>query len=121
MLDSPAVFLSRAQEIGVERDEIERLDSLGLNTFGKMAFACNYVPGQTNEAPLLVLMSRICNEDPAPEHKVPPLRRLFFESYTLAAADMSSRLNKRDGDEPRKLAQAERSARHTAQVARSQD
>ena len=31
------------------------------------------------------LMSRLCNQDPAPEERIPVMRRLFFESYTLAA------------------------------------
>ena len=58
-----------------------------------------------------------CQEDP-PRAKVPPLRRLFFERYTLAAADMRSRLDRKDCDEPRRLAQAERASRHASQVTR---
>ncbi len=89
-----------------------------MATFGKFAFAANYTPGQADETPLLRLMARICGADPAPADRVPLVRRLFFESYTLAAADLRSRLEKREDDQLRKLAQAERAARYTAQTNR---
>lgn len=118
MLDSSAVFTARAIEIGLNDDEVRQLSALNLDTFGKFAFSCNYVPGQSDEAPLLRLVGRVCGETPPPEDRVPLVRRLYFESYTLAAADLRSRLDKKEGDEPRKLAQAERASRHAAQVRR---
>lgn len=48
----------------------------------------------------------------------PFIRRLVFESYTLAAADLKARVERKDEDTPRKLAQAERASRHQSQVAR---
>jgi hypothetical protein len=44
-----------------------------------------------------------------PEERMPIVRRLFFESYTLAAADLRARVDRRDEDAPRKLALPERS------------
>ena len=113
MLDSSAVFTARAIEIGLNDDEVRQLSALNLDTLGKFAFSCNYVPGQS-----LRLVGRVCGETPPPEDRVPLVRRLYFESYTLAAADLRSRLDKKEGDEPRKLAQAERASRHAAQVRR---
>ena len=118
MLDSEAVFESRATEIGLDAAEIGRAKTINVATFGKFAFAANYTPGQADETPLLRLMARICGADPAPADRVPLVRRLFFESYTLAAADIRSRLEKREDDQLRKLAQAERAARYTAQTNR---
>lgn len=118
MLDSSAVFLARVEEIGLNRAEIAKLKADGLDTYGKLAFACNYVPGQAQEQPLLDLCARICEVVPAPPDRIPLIRRIFFESYTLAAADLRTKLEKKDDDQPRKLAQAERSARYTAQVTR---
>ena len=43
------------------------------------------------------------------------MRRLFFESYSLAAADMQLRVERKDDSIPRKLANAERSARYEDQ------
>ena len=118
MLDSEAVFAERCDEIGILPVELARMRALNVATFGKFDFAASYTPGQLDAAPLLALMAMICAVDPPPQERVPLLRRLFFESYTLAAADLRSRLEKRDDDQPRKLAQAERSVRYTAQVHR---
>lgn len=43
------------------------------------------------------------------------MRRLFFESYSLAAADMQLRVERKDDRIPSKLANAERSARYEDQ------
>ena len=118
MLDSSAVFESRAEQIGVNAAELERLRTLNINTFGKFAFAANYTPGQADETPLITLISLVCNADPAPPDRIPLVRRLFYESYTMANADLRSRIEQRDGDPPKKLAQAERSSRYVDQVAR---
>ena len=120
MLDSEAVFVSRSEEIGLNAAEIAAMKTLNIATFGKFAFSANYSPGQLDETPLLVLMAKVCGTvpNPAPEDRAPLIRRLFFESYTLSAADLRSRLEKREDDQPRKLAQAERAARYAAQVGR---
>ena len=89
-------------------------ESMKLRSF---LFKVGRYTGQANELTLMALTVKICQEDP-PRAKVPPLRRLFFESYTLAAADMRSRLDRKDCDEPRRLAQAERASRHASQVTR---
>ena len=49
---------------------------------------------------------------------MPLVRRLFFESYSMTSADMRQRTERRDDDPPRRLANAERSARYEAQVRR---
>ena len=66
----------------------------------------------------MTLIGKVCAQDPPPEARVPLVRRLFYEAYTMANADMRARLEKRDDDPPRKLAQAERASRYTDQVAR---
>lgn len=45
MLDSEADFKARAKEIGLIQPEIDSLDRLNYNTFGKLAFASNFVQG----------------------------------------------------------------------------
>eukprot|EP00435_Cladocopium_sp_Y103_P023093 s793_g5.t1 len=118
MLDSSAVFESRAEEIGWSADEVRRAKALNVDTFGKFAFSANYVPGQPDESDLMALISKICGTDPAPRERVPLVRRLYYEAYTMANADLRSRLEKRDDEAPRKLAQAERASRHADQVRR---
>ena len=43
--------------------------------------------------------------DPVPAARVPILRRLFFESYALAAADLRRRVERTDVTAPLKLRQ----------------
>ena len=118
MLDSKAAFKARALEIGVADAELNRLSLLNLDSFGTLAYGCSYVPGQADDQPLTALIEKVCNSQPAPEDRLPVIRRLFFESYTLANADLRSRVDRKDDEQPRKLAQAERAARHKDQQAR---
>eukprot|EP00435_Cladocopium_sp_Y103_P016429 s3380_g4.t1 len=118
MLDSAACFRSRAEEIGLTEDEISRAGTLNVNTFGKFAFGANYVPGQANDQPLLAFISKLCDEDPPPESRIPLIRRLFYEAYTLQNAELRAKIEKREDDPPRRLAQAERSSRYEEQAKR---
>ena len=87
-LDSTAVFEARAVEIGVTEAELQRLRAKGWNAFGRLAFACSYVPGQPDETPLAKLALAIAGEtgtEPSDE-RFPVIRRLFFEAYSLTSA-----------------------------------
>lgn len=71
MLDSEAVFKNRAAEIGLSEVYIRRLGVLGWNTYGKLAFASNYQPGQLDEAPLIKLAEEITLTSPPPVEDLP--------------------------------------------------
>ncbi|CAJ1372152.1 unnamed protein product [Effrenium voratum] len=118
MLDSAAEFEARATEVGILDAELTKLKAMRFHTFGRLAFASKYVPGQSDDGPLKVLASKITGEDPAPDDRLPVIRRLVFEACTLAAADMRTRLERKDGDAPRCLAHAERTSRYTEQCKR---
>ena len=115
MLDSSAVFEGRCREMGLLPDEAARLKSRGWNSFALLAFACSYTPGQADDTNLVRLGAIITGTgaDDPPEDRMPVVRRLFFEAYTLAAADLRSRVDRREDDAPRKLALPERSQRST--------
>lgn len=115
MLDSQADFLDRARKLGATDDEVNQLKALGYDTFGKLAFSTNYTPGQADDTSLKALAAQIVQADPCPPNRLPIVRRLFFESFTLAAADMQLRVERKDDSIPRKLANAERSARYEDQ------
>ena len=120
MLDSAAVFEARCREMGLLPDEAARLKSRGWNSFALLAFACSYTPGQADDTNLVRLGAIITGAgagDP-PEDRMPIVRRLFFEAYTLAAADLRSRVDRREDDAPRKLALPERSQRNRDQAIR---
>ena len=114
-LDSSADFLDRARKLGANDEELRNLQALGYDTFGKLAFATSYTPGQQDETALKQLAAEITGSDPPLAARLPIVRRLFFESYTLAAADMQMRVERKDDSAPRKLANAERSARYDDQ------
>lgn len=118
MLDSEADFKARCREVGFADGDLTRFDALGYNTFAKLAFASNYVPGQVDEGPLKNLAIEISGVDPPPTAKMPLIRRLVYESYTLAASDLKMRTERKDDDAPRRLAQGERSARYQEQKTR---
>eukprot|EP00973_Karenia_brevis_P033232 4585756-Karenia_brevis.AAC.1 len=116
-MSSSATFEARAVEIGFTDEEIGRLRTKEWNTFSRLAFACNYTPGAVDESGLVKLASIITGTEPqsVPDARMPLVRMLYFESYTLAAADLRSRLERRADDAPRVLAPLEREARHEAQ------
>ena len=119
-LTSEAVFTQRAVELGLSAQEITIMRLKGWCSYARFAFACNYTPGQPDETPFLRLAGAITNKaiDEIPEDRMPLIRMLFFEAYTLAAADLRSRVERRDDDAPRKLAGPERASRHVEQVSR---
>ncbi|CAE8705777.1 unnamed protein product [Polarella glacialis] len=118
-LDSAAVFQSRATALGLTGPEIAVLQTSGFDTFAGFAFAVNYVPGQADDTEFLRLCAVVCGgAGPAPGGRVSVLRRPFFESYTLAASDVRSRIDGSQSDTPRKLAAPERAVHYREQVRR---
>ena len=118
MLDSEAEFSARVLEIGFPHDALEQMKSQGFNTFGKVAFATNFIPGQSDDSALITFSNNIFQIDPPSPGQLSLVRRLVYESYTMAATDLKIRMERKDDDAPRRLAQAERSARYNEQKAR---
>ena len=108
-LESRAFFLERCGIIGVSDDTVGRLEAKGFRTMAEWAFCCSYVPGAASEDPLLEVIDDVLGGRDAA--KLPSLRRLFFEAYTMAASDMKSRVERTGEEAPRQLALAERRSR----------
>jgi hypothetical protein len=87
-LDSLAVFSQRAKEIGFSDEDIERVKAEGVASLAKFGFSCKFSPGQSDETPLVDLGKVVFNADPVPTAKMSALRRLYFEAYTLSAAEL---------------------------------
>ncbi|CAK9025202.1 Cation channel sperm-associated protein 1 [Durusdinium trenchii] len=83
MLDSEADFEDRATAIGISTAELAQLKVLNYNTFGRLAFAANYVPGQADDAPLRSLAASIVGIDPAPADRMAVVGRIRVESHRL--------------------------------------
>jgi hypothetical protein len=110
LVDSKAVFTARARAIGVPDAVLASMLTRGWDTLGAYAFSCTYIPGSSDDTALVqnVLVPLLQRQDhPA----APSLRRLFYESFTMVAADLKHRAERTDTEAPRKLPHPERFAR----------
>ena len=109
-LESEAAFRARATEIGLPDDAIDRLKDGGVRSFGAYAFITSYQPGQADEAPLITALTDTMGRAPTNAETI-ALRRLFFESSTLAVNEFKQRSERDETAEPSKMPIAERNAR----------
>ena len=118
-LDSTAAFEDRAKAFGVESWLLDKLQAQHLNTFGSFAFSIAHNPQVQNDKPFVDFMQALAETELEPI-QLAVLRRLFFESHTLALADVRMRVE--SSPDPtaasRKLPAAERLARQEAQQKR---
>ena len=107
-LDSPAAFNNRVGELGLDT-HVARFITAGWLTLADLAFASSFVPGGDENAfvadIVVVGLGSATHADKA------KLRRLFFEAYTLAAADLRRRMEANSDDLPRKIPGVEREER----------
>ena len=99
MIDSNVVFESRARAIGLPHNVIDAMGLRGWTTYATFAFSATSQSDDqafTNDVivPLLT--------DPNHVHAA-KLRRLFFESHTLNAADLRRKVEASESEAPRKL------------------
>ena len=120
-VDSAAVFGARLAELNL-LERLPRFLALGWSTHGNFAFALPAGAGGSVDddefsrkvvRPLFELAD--ADEMPAAASAV---RRLWFESHTLTVSELRSKLERTEGDGPRKVPQAEREARKAAIRAR---
>ena len=86
---------------------LRELKAGGVDTYGALAFICAYVPGQGNENVLFDAAKDVIGRDLTNPEKI-IVRRLFFESHTMAIADMKQRFEREDTAEPSKIPMPER-------------
>ena len=109
-LDSKAYFTARLTKLGLG-DEKDLFENLGWTTLGDFANAANYRPTATDEGPFIkdVILPLFGDEN---HRKKPSVRRLFFEAFSMFAADINRRATWPDEDDkPKKLPLAEKGAR----------
>lgn len=118
-LESEAAFSDRAAAIGLDAGIVAAMKAAGFATFGTYAFATAYTPQSMDETPFKNFLERVVGREPT-DSEFAMLRRLFFESHTLALSDLRSRVESTaDPSAPaRKLPTAERIARQANQQAK---
>ncbi|CAK9014226.1 unnamed protein product [Durusdinium trenchii] len=110
-MDSKAAFAERAKAVGVSETHVAPLSGKQLDTFGAFAFISSFQPGGTDETPFVRALGAALQVNPTAftEAELSSFRRLYYEAHTLAMGDLRSRLERKDGEAPRKIPMAERS------------
>ena len=119
LLDSTAAFEERARAFGVEAWVVTKFRERNLNTFGRFAFAVAFNPQSQTDKPFVDFVENLA-ESALGQDQLAAIFRLFFESHTLALADVRIRVEASPDPAAatRKLPAAERLARRTAQQSR---
>ena len=102
LVDSNAVFESRALAIGVPQQTIQALAARGWITHATFAFSVATNPAAGDDQSFIdgVLIPILGNEGHV---DAPKLRRLFYESHTLTSADLRRKVESNEQEAPRKL------------------
>ena len=102
LVDSNAVFESRALAIGVPQATTNALALRGWVTHATFAFAVATNPAAGDDQAFVngVLIPVLGQEDHV---ESPKLRRLFYESHTLTSADLRRKVEANEQEAPRKL------------------
>ena len=117
VVDSEAVFTSRAAAIGLSSDVIQLFKTGGIDTLGNLAFASSYVPGSSDDGPFVELVKKVLGRD-GTIGEMAMIRRLFNEAYAATSAEMKTLVEQTDETPNRKLAAAERAERFSSQQKR---
>ena len=115
--ESTAVFKKRCLEIGLTEANYTAFKDEGLEALGTFAFACNYSPGNSDDRPLVNLVTKVFGAAPSTK-EMACVRRLHSEAYATIAADIRAKVETSDETLVKKLARAERSQRLRDQQAK---
>ena len=111
-VDSEALFEARMQAVGLSALIMTGMRTRGWNTLATFAYSCGYVPGQSDELVFSNgVLQPLIGVDYADSPDAPRIRRLFFESHTLAIQDLRRRSERTDSDPVLKLPAEERVVR----------
>ena len=108
-LDSTAVFSERVASLRLTA-HAERFEAAGWHSYADLAFSTPYVPGQGDDERFLkdVVEKGLGTRESG---DLAALRRLFFEAYSLAVADLKRKVEQSSDDLPRRIPTAERQER----------
>ena len=123
ILDSVNVFEERCRIIGLSSESANALKASGIDTLNKIAFSSSFQVGAPDDGPLLAVLNdaRLASAPPlapASAGDKACFRRLHFEAQTMSLADLKVRVEATGETTPRRLPQAERSARQDSQISR---
>lgn len=106
LVDSEAVFASRCARISIPEEAVKKLQSLGWSTYGTFAFS---IQNQSDDKAFTdTVLKPVLGADQTHAAK---LRRLFLESFTMAAAELKRQTDATEHEAPRRLPSQELAAR----------
>jgi len=120
-LDSQSVFTVRLTSLGIDDASINQLISSGINTMARLAYICSIQPGVSDDNPFFVALAaalRLGGPDDIPVGDKAAYRRAWFESSTVAIAEVRSKIEATSEDAPKRMPKEERNARHKKQQAK---
>ena len=117
-LESKAFFEMRCKTVGLSDDLVKKLVDSGVTNLASMVFFANYQPGNPDDTPLITATTRALQLDPLPNAVVIAVRRLHYEAHAMYVADLKLKVSATEDDLPKKMPNAERSARHIEQKGR---
>ena len=118
MMESEAVFKSRAKAVNLPDEVLAKLESKGVSSMGHLAFVSGAVPGTHDDAAFATVMKDVLAVDPIPLNVLAPLRRLFFEAATMAVSEIKTKYERTDDGLAKKLPLPERETRRQEQQKR---
>ena len=117
-LDSIAAFKERVWQLGLD-GAWPNFELRGWTTMGAFAFASSPGAGGVEDSKFVeVVMKPLLGDEAATHPKQAQVRRLFFESFTIAAADLRRRVSRTDDEPPPRMPTAEREERRDATARR---
>ena len=117
VVDSEAVFRSRAKAVGLSEEVLNLLKDGEISNMGNLAFATSYVPGSSDDKPFTEFVAQVLKRD-ATLGEMAKIRRLFNEAYAATSAEMKTMVEQSDEAPLRRLAPAERAERFSEQQKR---
>ena len=108
-LDSAAVFAERLATLGFQH-AAPKFAAAGLSTLGDLAFCSDFKPGGDASAFTATVVTPILGDQPS-LGDVSKLRRLYYEAFSVAAADMEHKAGGSSDSAPRTVPAAELEAR----------
>eukprot|EP00435_Cladocopium_sp_Y103_P001065 s5055_g1.t1 len=113
-----AVFKERARNAGLEDGVITALCDSGIDTIAKISFCSSYLPGNSDEAPMVQAFKTALKRDPT-QSEMAAFRYLYHECYAIVSQEMKILVEKSaDVTEVRRLTNVERADRYKKQTER---
>ena len=110
-IDSKVAFQNRALELGIDQNDLDVLETSGINSYAAYAYCCTYQPGQNDDTALTTFLATALGGPPNAAATT-KYRRLFFEAHALSLEDLKSRAERNRSERGQSLATCRENGSH---------